>query len=254
MERTTRDAVHLAALRLAFAAGVAGVIAAGTAVPADAQVTRDTARAGGQRPPQQQGPQRRLNGVLGGVPLTAEDSMVQSIVARLDFDSYKNIVKGLTQFGEFDTSSLVSVGGGGAPAPPELVKRVESTFSRGRPGIGYGMTETNAYGPQNSGSDYVTHPTSTGRWVPTLGAAGVLLTGPSKKAFRHTPSMSLLPKHSVIWKPAKPTMWYQAFDPLPPAVSQMGTATPPWRSRSRTPGARRRRAGPMHTPPSSRPR
>jgi hypothetical protein len=100
MERTTRDAVHLAALRLAFAAGVAGVIAAGTAVPADAQVTRDTARAGGQRPPQQQGPQRRLNGVLGGVPLTAEDSMVQSIVARLDFDSYKNIVKGLTQFGD----------------------------------------------------------------------------------------------------------------------------------------------------------
>src|SRR5688572_19138432 len=72
------------------------------------------------------------------------------------------------RFGEFDTSSLVSVGGGGAPAPPELVKRVESTFSRGRPGIGYGMTETNAYGPQNSGSDYVTHPTSTGRWVPIL--------------------------------------------------------------------------------------
>ena len=72
------------------------------------------------------------------------------------------------RFSDFDTSSLVSVGGGGAPAPPELVKRVESTFSRGRPGIGYGMTETNAYGPQNSGHDYVTHPTSTGRWVPIL--------------------------------------------------------------------------------------
>jgi long-chain acyl-CoA synthetase len=72
------------------------------------------------------------------------------------------------RFVDFDTSSLVSVGGGGAPAPPELVKRVESTFSRARPGIGYGMTETNAYGPQNSGEDYLTHPTSTGRWVPIL--------------------------------------------------------------------------------------
>ena len=72
------------------------------------------------------------------------------------------------RFAEFDTSSLVSVGGGGAPAPPELVKRVDTTFRRGRPGIGYGMTETNAYGPQNSGQDYVTHPTSTGRWVPIL--------------------------------------------------------------------------------------
>jgi long-chain acyl-CoA synthetase len=72
------------------------------------------------------------------------------------------------RFGEFDTSSLVSVGGGGAPAPPELVKRVEATFRRARPGIGYGMTETNAYGPQNSGDDYVSHPTSTGRATPIL--------------------------------------------------------------------------------------
>ena len=72
------------------------------------------------------------------------------------------------QFGEYDTSSLVSVGGGGAPAPPELVKRVEGSFRTGRPQIGYGMTETNAYGPGNTGDDYVTHPTSTGRHVPIL--------------------------------------------------------------------------------------
>jgi long-chain acyl-CoA synthetase len=67
-----------------------------------------------------------------------------------------------------DTTSLVSVGGGGAPAPPELVKRVDSGFKNGRPGIGYGMTETNAYGPQNAGDDYVANPTSSGRCVPTL--------------------------------------------------------------------------------------
>ncbi|MEO7428730.1 MAG: AMP-binding protein, partial [Acidimicrobiales bacterium] len=34
--------------------------------------------------------------------------------------------------------------------------------------IGYGMTETNAYGPGNSGQDYVEHPTSTGRATPIL--------------------------------------------------------------------------------------
>ncbi|CAN5463412.1 hypothetical protein BH18ACT1_BH18ACT1_03040 [soil metagenome] len=71
-------------------------------------------------------------------------------------------------FSTRDTSSLVSVGGGGAPAPPELVKRVASSFRSGRPSIGYGMTETNAYGPQNSGEDYLTHPTSTGRGAPVL--------------------------------------------------------------------------------------
>ena len=72
------------------------------------------------------------------------------------------------KFAEHDTSSLRSVGGGGAPAPPELVRRVASSFAKASPGIGYGMTETNAYGPQNSGADYVTHPTSTGRATPIL--------------------------------------------------------------------------------------
>ena len=72
------------------------------------------------------------------------------------------------RFADFDTSSLVSVGGGGAPSPPALVARVDAGFKRGRPSIGYGMTETNAFGPQNSGEDYVTHPTSTGRSLPTL--------------------------------------------------------------------------------------
>jgi long-chain acyl-CoA synthetase len=67
-----------------------------------------------------------------------------------------------------DTSSLLNVGGGGAPAPPELVRRVEEGFSKGRPGIGYGMTETNAYGPQNGGADYLRKPRSAGRTVPMM--------------------------------------------------------------------------------------
>ncbi|MHB1774461.1 MAG: class I adenylate-forming enzyme family protein [Acidimicrobiales bacterium] len=72
------------------------------------------------------------------------------------------------RFADFDTSSLISVGGGGAPAPPKLVRRVQDSFTRGRPQIGYGLTETNAYGPGNSGDDYLTHPDSTGRAVPIM--------------------------------------------------------------------------------------
>jgi long-chain acyl-CoA synthetase len=70
-------------------------------------------------------------------------------------------------FAKYDTSSLSTVGGGGAPAPSKLVARVANSFSRGGPTLGYGMTETNAYGPGNYGEDYVTHPTSTGR-TPTI--------------------------------------------------------------------------------------
>jgi len=71
-------------------------------------------------------------------------------------------------FANRDTSSLISVGGGGAPAPPELVRRVDRSFKVARPGIGYGMTETNAYGPSNSGDDYLRKPTSCGRALPSL--------------------------------------------------------------------------------------
>jgi long-chain acyl-CoA synthetase len=71
-------------------------------------------------------------------------------------------------FDQRDTSSLLAVGGGGAPMPPELVKRIEDNFSKGRPSLGYGMTETNAYGPGNAGDDFVAHPTSTGRALPIM--------------------------------------------------------------------------------------
>jgi long-chain acyl-CoA synthetase len=72
------------------------------------------------------------------------------------------------QFAKHDTSSLTNVGGGGAPAPPELVRRIDQGFKKGTPNIGYGMTETNAYGPGNSGPDYLRKPRSTGRTVPIM--------------------------------------------------------------------------------------
>ncbi|HEX3090738.1 MAG TPA: class I adenylate-forming enzyme family protein [Ilumatobacteraceae bacterium] len=72
------------------------------------------------------------------------------------------------RFSEFDTSSLRGVGGGGAPAPTALVERVAGSVKSGGPTLGYGMTETNAYGPNNTGADYISHPTSTGRAMPIM--------------------------------------------------------------------------------------
>jgi long-chain acyl-CoA synthetase len=48
-----------------------------------------------------------------------------------------------------------------------LVARVEGAFVNGRPNLAFGMTETNAYGPQNYGDDYQRHPLSTGQ-TPTV--------------------------------------------------------------------------------------
>ena len=43
---------------------------------------------------------RNTRNVLGGVPMTAADSMHQRVVRLLDFDSYKELVRGLTLFGD----------------------------------------------------------------------------------------------------------------------------------------------------------
>jgi long-chain acyl-CoA synthetase len=61
-----------------------------------------------------------------------------------------------------DLSSLRSVGGGGAARAPEQVRQIDRTFRHAAPGIGWGMTETNALGTIISGTDYVTHPGSAG--------------------------------------------------------------------------------------------
>ena len=41
-----------------------------------------------------------IRNIIGGLPLSAEDSARQRIVARLDFESYKELVRGLTEFGD----------------------------------------------------------------------------------------------------------------------------------------------------------
>ncbi len=69
----------------------AAVTATLMTVPADAQQRQ------GQRPPRDP---RSVRRVLGGVEMTAADSAVKAIVERLDFDSYKEILRGLTRFGD----------------------------------------------------------------------------------------------------------------------------------------------------------
>jgi long-chain acyl-CoA synthetase len=72
-----------------------------------------------------------------------------------------------------DTSSVRSVSYGGAPAPPELVRRIRQHFPVGQPGNGYGLTETSAVTSMITGADYVAHPDSVGPAVPVTDVAVV---------------------------------------------------------------------------------
>ena len=90
---------------------------------------------------------------FGGVPTIA-----MQILDHPDFD-------------KFDTSSVASVAYGGAPAPPDLVRRIRAAFPTGQPSNGYGLTETSAGICSNSGPDYVEKPTSCGPPVPVCEVA-----------------------------------------------------------------------------------
>lgn len=65
--------------------------------------------------------------------------------------------------GGYDLSSLVSVGGGGAPRAPEQVRAISQAFGAARPVTGWGMTETNAIGTSIVAGDYLGRPESSGR-------------------------------------------------------------------------------------------
>jgi len=71
-------------------------------------------------------------------------------------------------FERYDTSSVTSISYGGAPAPPELVRRLREAFPLGMPSNGYGLTETSALATMNSGQDYVDKPTSVGLPTPVM--------------------------------------------------------------------------------------
>jgi long-chain acyl-CoA synthetase len=85
---------------------------------------------------------------FGGVP-----SMVWQVLQSPDFDKR-------------DISSVQSIGYGGAPAPPELVRKIDEMFPGRTPSNGYGLTETSSLTTGNGGADYVRKPDSVGVPVP----------------------------------------------------------------------------------------
>jgi long-chain acyl-CoA synthetase len=81
---------------------------------------------------------------FGGVP-----SMVWQVLQSPDF-------------AKRDTSSIQGIGYGGAPAPPELVRKIAEMFPGKLPSNGYGLTETSSLSTSNSGIDYQRKPDSVG--------------------------------------------------------------------------------------------
>jgi long-chain acyl-CoA synthetase len=88
--------------------------------------------------------EREKVNTFGGVP-----AMVWQVLTHPDFDKR-------------DLSSVKSIGYGGAPAAPELVRKIEEMFPGRTPSNGYGMTETSSVSTMNIGVDYLRHPDSVG--------------------------------------------------------------------------------------------
>ncbi len=67
---------------------------------------------------------------------------------------------------KYDLSSLESIGYGGAPSAPELVRKIREVFGA-EPGNGWGMTETSATVTVHGAEDYEARPESCGPPVAT---------------------------------------------------------------------------------------
>jgi acyl-CoA synthetase (AMP-forming)/AMP-acid ligase II len=70
------------------------------------------------------------------------------------------------RFEEFDTSSVMNIGGGGAVFAPELFKLAARKMPHTRFGVGYGMSETLGSGSRLGGVTMETHPASVGAVEP----------------------------------------------------------------------------------------
>ncbi|MEZ5375713.1 MAG: AMP-binding protein [Acidimicrobiales bacterium] len=71
-----------------------------------------------------------------------------------------------------DTSTLVGMGGGGAPLHADLVAKIDQSLKneKASPSTGYGLTETHGIVTANSSRTYLAKPESCGPLVPTLEA------------------------------------------------------------------------------------
>ncbi len=72
------------------------------------------------------------------------------------------------RLGDFDTSSLKSLGGGGAAIQPDLVHKIDNQVKTARPGTGYGMTEACGVITMNSADFFVDKPESAGPLLPVF--------------------------------------------------------------------------------------
>ena len=72
------------------------------------------------------------------------------------------------EFDKFDTSTLVSVGGGGAQLQPDLVGKIDEAVKTVRPGTGYGMTETCGIITSISGDYFIDKPESADPAMPVF--------------------------------------------------------------------------------------
>jgi long-chain acyl-CoA synthetase len=89
---------------------------------------------------------------MSGVPV-----MAREVITHPDFDKY-------------DLSSLMSLGGGGAQLPPDLVAKIDSAVATARPNTGYGMTETCGIITAIAADFFVDKPESCGPAMPTFEA------------------------------------------------------------------------------------
>ena len=85
---------------------------------------------------------------MSGVP-----TMAREVIAHPDFE-------------KTDTSSLLTLGGGGAQLQPDLVHKIENSVETARPTTGYGMTETCGIITSISGDHFVDKAASCGPAMP----------------------------------------------------------------------------------------
>jgi long-chain acyl-CoA synthetase len=86
---------------------------------------------------------------MSGVP-----TMARELIAHPDFEKR-------------DTSSLATLGGGGAQLQPDLVEKIDRTVASARPSTGYGMTETCGIITAIASDFFVDRPDSAGRAMPS---------------------------------------------------------------------------------------
>ena len=96
--------------------------------------------------------------------LSAVPMMTRELLAHPDFHNH-------------DTSSLNSLGGGGAAMHPDLPSKVIETTQRAKPAQGYGMTEVCGISTYTTGDLFLARPQSCGPLVPTLEGKIVSDTG-----------------------------------------------------------------------------